>query len=347
MARKRERGTSKKARSDNSDPATLDWEGARLFLEVARHKSFRAATGSTSLSVNTLRRKLSAFEKHLGTSLFARHVDGVRLTEDGERVLAIASRMEAESLEFLREVRGGDKAVEGVVRLAMTEGLASFWVAPRLVDFTEKIPRVSVRLRSTMTPADVLRLEADVAIQLDRPAQKDVRVVKLGRLHLLLFAAKSYLDRHGYPKKESDLAGQSFVAQVAEQIVTQEDYERRLGVKFDRMAFCSNSSSTHYFGIASGIGIGMLPTYAAALGATAIPLDLSIHAYHDIWLVYHPDVSRVPRVRKLIDWLIESFSPRRFPWFADNFVHPRDFPKRPRGMPPAQLFDPFIPDRRR
>jgi hypothetical protein len=28
----------------------------------------------------------------------------------------------------------------------------------------------------------------------------------------------------------------------------------------------------------------------------------------------------------MIEWLVEAFSPRRFPWFGDRFVHPKDFP---------------------
>jgi hypothetical protein len=27
----------------------------------------------------------------------------------------------------------------------------------------------------------------------------------------------------------------------------------------------------------------------------------------------------------MIDWLVEAFNPARFPWFKDEFVHPREF----------------------
>jgi len=27
----------------------------------------------------------------------------------------------------------------------------------------------------------------------------------------------------------------------------------------------------------------------------------------------------------MIDWLVEAFNPAKFPWFRDEFVHPREF----------------------
>ncbi len=70
--------------------AMPDWAGARVFLEVVRHGSFRAAAQKLGMSINTLRHRLSDFERQLGMTLVTRHVDGVRMTAEGELVLAAA-----------------------------------------------------------------------------------------------------------------------------------------------------------------------------------------------------------------------------------------------------------------
>lgn len=57
-----------------------DWEGIRLFLEIARRGSFRSASESLGLSINVLRRKIDELERGLGLKLLTRHVDGVRVT---------------------------------------------------------------------------------------------------------------------------------------------------------------------------------------------------------------------------------------------------------------------------
>ena len=89
----------------------------------------------------------------------------------------------------------------------------------------------------------------------------------------------------------------------------------------DIVALRTNVSSAHYWSIAKGAGIGLLPTYAQWIGAEIVPLDLGIHEAVDIWLTYHPDAKRIPRVSRLIDWAIAAFSPHKYPWFRDEFIH--------------------------
>ncbi len=326
----------------------LDWGHARIFLEVVRQKSFRSAATELHQSVNALRRRLDQLESQLGATLLTRHVDGVRLTEEGQRVLAIAERMEVNAFDLARAADQRNAEAEGMVTLATTEGLGTFWIAARLNMFMRENPRIVVDLHCAMLPADVLRMEADVAVQLERPMQKDVKLVKLGRMHLMPYVSPSYVERNGLPKPGPDLIRHPVIVQAAEQLVSVDDYARTLkgSGQIGPMAMRSNISGTHYFAIATGAGMGLLPTYCSALGATVIPLDFEFCAHHDIWLVYHPDAARIPRVRKLIDWLIEAFSPLRYPWFADKCVHPRDFPKDADGLPPAEPYAPFIPQKR-
>lgn len=314
-----------------SGPRVLDWEDARIFLEISRRKSFRAAAVALHQSVNALRRRLTHLERQLGVTLFTRHIDGVRLTAEGERVAAIAERMELHAFELVRATGRGD-APKGEVRVAITEGLGTFWVAPRLVNLHLANPDVLVDLQCAMTPADVLRLEADVAIQLVAPEQKDLRVVRLGKLHTMPFASRSYVEANGAPKTIPEIAKHQVVVQMADQVTPAHEFVRRfIGMEIERITLRTNVSSAHYWAIVNGAGIGMLPTYVTSLGDDIVPIDLPLRTQHDIWLVYHPDSGRIPRVRLLIDWLIDAFSASKYPWFADQFVHPSKLPKTPQG----------------
>jgi DNA-binding transcriptional LysR family regulator len=93
----------------------------------------------------------------------------------------------------------------------------------------------------------------------------------------------------------------------------------------DLLMMKTNVSSANYWAVANGAGIGAFPTYACALGGKMIPLEIELRQPYDIWLSYHPGSGRIPRVRHMIDWLIEAFNPARFPWFKDEFVHPGEF----------------------
>ena len=43
----------------------------------------------------------------------------------------------------------------------------------------------------------------------------------------------------------------------------------------------------------------------------------------------------------MIDWLVEAFNPAKFPWFKDEFVHPREFAAVYTGESLTHLFGGF------
>jgi DNA-binding transcriptional LysR family regulator len=184
-----------------------------------------------------------------------------------------------------------------------------------------------------MNVPDVMRMEADVAIQLVRPTAADLKVVKLGRLHLYPFASERYLAIFGTPSSRHELVKHRLVEQVSPQ-TTRGAVETFLGLDSAEgvVAVRTDASSAHFYAIELGMGIGFLPTYAVPLGARLVPLDLELYKPLDIWLTYHPDIRDVPRVALFIDWLRDIFDPAKFPWFGDEFIHPRDLagwrPKR-------------------
>jgi len=322
--------------------ATPDWEAIRIFLEVARRGSFRSASDQLGQSINAVRRRVSELEHHLGVTLFTRHVDGVRTTAEGEEILVAARKMEGASFGLVR-ARARTSAMTGEVRLAVTEGLGTFWLAPRLTEFQRAYPTLLVDLNCAMQSADVLRLEADASVQLIKPTNPDLKVVKIARLHSIPFAAESYISTYGAPTNLEELFKHRIVLQFSEQTAMKELYERVAPGK-PQVGFVSlrtNVSSAHYWAIAKGAGIGWLPTYACAIGARVIPIDLDLKFSFDIWLTYHPDGNRIPRVRRMIDWVIEAFDPKRFPWFRDELIHPKELPSAFQGSPLVNMFEGF------
>jgi len=327
--------------------AVQDWDGIRIFLQVARRGSFRAAADHLNQSVNTLRRHVVELEHQLGITLLTRHVDGIRLTEEGKEVLAAAQRMEAASFGLVRARDRVDPAISGEVRLAVTEGLGTFWIGPRLVDFQRSFPKLVIDMSCAMQSADVLRMEADASVQLTRPTSPDLKVVKLGRMHAMPFAAKSYIERYGIPKTMEELLRHRICLQITEQLPITKLYDHYFpGVPQPGfVAMRTNVGSAHYWAIAKGAGIGLLPTYASAIGASIQPVDIGMIFPTDIWLAYHPDAARIPRVRRLLDWVINAFDPQKFPWFRDEFIHPRDLPQALEGEAVVNMFAGFSGDR--
>lgn len=329
---------------ERADPGLMpDWQSIRVFLVLERSGSFRAAASKLGVSVNSVRRRIDDLEAQIGTPLLTRHVDGIRLTAEGQAILESAGRMEAAAFGLIRTSETAPFAEAGEVRIAVTEGLGAFWLAPRLVEFQRANPRLTIDLRCAMESADVLRLEADVAIQLTRPTSPDLRVVKLGRMHLLPYAARNYEQTYGLPAAPDELARHRIVVQASGQTIRLEDYSQAVPgfPSTIPITLKVNVSSAYYWAIAKGAGIGLLPTYASAIGAQVVPVDNLGRFSRDIWLTFHPDVERIDRVRRTIDWLRAAFDGRRFPWFRDEFIHPRDLPTAIKGELLPDLFAGF------
>ncbi len=338
------RGVPPEEHKIRNQDAAIDWNGVRIFLEVVRNGSFRSAAEKLGQSINLVRRRVDELEYALGFPLLTRHVDGVRLTSEGQKILVAAEDMERATFALRRVRDRADKTISGEVRLAVTEGLGTFWIIPRLVELQRAYPRLLIDMRCAMESADVLRMEADACVQLTRPTASELKVVKLGRLHVMPFAAQSYIDTFGTPRSFEELLQHKIVLQVAEQVSSQTEYDRLFpGVPQPGfVAMRTNVTSAHYWSIAKGAGIGMLPTYAHALGARIVPIEIGLRYPYDIWLTYHPDASRIQRARRLIDWIMENFDARQFPWFRDEFIHPYDLPKVYGGEPLINLFEGFL-----
>jgi len=194
-------------------------------------------------------------------------------------------------------------------------------VAAGVVDFQRNYPFVIINLQCTMQSADALRLKSDMAIQFCVPETPDLIVVKLGRLHVHPFASDQYLDLFGVPKCPDDLKNHRIVQQVAPGL-DENAIAGFFGIdSIDNVvAIRTNSSTAHFYAIEKGAGIGVLPTFAVALGAPVIPVDIGHRYYLDIWLTYHPNARKTPRRALTIDWLKKIFDPKIHPWFRDEFI---------------------------
>ena len=317
----------------------VSWDDLRVFLVVARTLSFRKAATALRTSTTTVLRRIDRLESTVEIRLFDRAPDGLVLTEDGRRVYQTAQDMERAS-HSLRAHLDQDLNVRGIIRCSATEGLGTCWILPHLVQFSRTHPATVVDLRCAMEVADVMRTEADVAVQLARPTRPDAKSVRLGRLHVYGFASRQYVDTYGMPKSIDDIKQHRVIHQKAPQ-VEEDAFARMLKLEsIEGIVGLRTSTSTALAcAIELGLGIGPLPTYMAAFASDLVPVDIDVKYHVDIWMTCHPDARRARRVSLFMDWLKTIFDSKRYPWFSDKFIHPNEL----RGLkPPAQALPPRV-----
>jgi DNA-binding transcriptional LysR family regulator len=304
----------------------LAWDDFRIFLAVAEGGSIKSAARSLSCSLNTVRSHIKRLEDLVGVKLIVSTPSGVTLTLAGDKLREVALDMKAASRGVARSFGTSVDSVRPKVHLSITEGIGTFWMVPRFAQFHLDHPEIQVTLDCKMSQVDIYDPFTDIAIQLERTTDESLVCTHLGTLHLMPFGSRDYLKKFGTPASLSEGRQHKWVVQNAEQVRT-ELVSIFAGEMAPRhmVALQTNSSAAHYWAIAKGIGLGVLPTYARAITGNIVPIDMGLQFRRDIWLVYHPDAKQSKSATKAISWIRNAFDAKQYRWFADEFLHPYMF----------------------
>lgn len=317
------RGAAKTRRHSEPTESAISWDDVRIFLACVENGSFRAAGRTLKIDAATVVRRIDRLEHKLGHQLFNRLAEGILLTDDGKRIIQDARAMEKASFNIVRRERVNENELHGLVRVAITEGLGTYWILPRLLDFQRANRLLTIEMQCTMLPTDVGRLEADISVQFIRPERPDLITVRLGFLHICPFASPGYARLYGLPTSKEEIVQHRIVQQIAP-LLDESAYARYLGLDSVEgiVGVRTNGSSAVLYAVERDAGIGFLPSYAPALGAKLVPVDMDVRYRLEIWMTYHRDLRQSRRHMLVVEWLRRVFDSKRFPCFSAEFVHP-------------------------
>ena len=132
------------------------------FEAAARHESFTKAALELSLTQGAICRQIASLEEFLSVELFRRSRRGVKLTEAGlSYSRRVATQLDAVERDTL-SVMGQQGA--NVIELAVVPTFGTQWLLPRLKDFQEQHPEVTVNLTNRTRPFLFADTDFDAAI---------------------------------------------------------------------------------------------------------------------------------------------------------------------------------------
>ena len=152
----------------------LDWDKLRVFHAVAEAGSFTRAGEALNLSQSAVSRQVSSLEESLNVTLFHRHARGLIVTEQGELLFRTVREVFAKLAMAEAQLTESRERPKGTLKVTATIGLGSTWLAPRIGEFIEIYPDVSVDLVLEDRELDLSMREADVAIRLLPPRQPEL-----------------------------------------------------------------------------------------------------------------------------------------------------------------------------
>ncbi|MBU2286695.1 MAG: LysR family transcriptional regulator, partial [Gammaproteobacteria bacterium] len=178
-----------------------------FFLRVSEEASFSAAARSLDLDPSTISKVVQRLENRLGVRLFHRTSRALRLTQEGERFLASAQKVMQALEEAEESLSPSLNEVGGVLRIACTPALARLWLAPLMPAFCEAHPKLRLEFIQSATPPDMFEQQIDLSFQSGSIPDSSLVARRVGTVRWRVYAAPSYLERHGVPRTPADLAG--------------------------------------------------------------------------------------------------------------------------------------------
>jgi DNA-binding transcriptional LysR family regulator len=283
------------------------WDDVRFFLAIQRAGSLSAAAGPLGVTQPTCGRRLATLESSLGLRLFDRTPEGLRLTAEGATLLDAATVMEQSAHDLALRAAVKDHDLEGVVRIGTNEYFASSFLVDALRQVREKYAGIRLELVLSNTETDLLRREADIAIRFRpegyRPTPEVLVAQKLGDEPFLLYGTDHYLRRRGAPADPAALADHDVVLFSGRHPASEWCEKAFRGAT---VVLSAPSMAVTAAAINAGLGLGVIPRRPARLFPLLRPLSAVI-ARGTGWMVVHPDLQRVPRIRVVIDMVAALF----------------------------------------
>lgn len=277
----------------------LDWEDLHHFAALAREGSLSAAARKLEVDHATVARRVAALEATLSLKLVDRRPRSYALTTDGERIAALAARMEEQVFAIDRVASAVQQGLAGEVIISAPPALSSALIAPRLGELRRRHPGLHVRLLGEKRVASLSRREADLAVRLSRPAEKMLVGRKVGAFTFSLYASPRYLAEHSpeayefiaYDESMEDAPQQQWLKAIAG---TRPIVLRMNDLEGQRTA------------ARAGVGIAALPHFLAEGDGELRRVDVQGKpVVRDVWLVVHRDLRRSAPVRAVMEFLAE------------------------------------------
>ena len=284
----------------------LSLDDLRLVRAIGAAGSLTGAARRLRIDHSTAFRRLGAIEARTGARLFERARGGYAPTPAGEAAMTTARRVLDDLAALEQRLAGEDLRPSGTVRLTTTDTLVEL-VTPILAALRDEHSEITVDLVVANSFFTLTTRDADVALRPAAAAPEELVGRRLAALATAPYAAPCYLAHRRGSLADHDWLG----------------FDDSLGhllsarwlsahVPPERIVQRANSLVALREAARAGLGVTALPCYLGdtdpGLRRVAPPIaEMEV----SLWLLVHPSLRRVARVRVVLDAIAASLARQR------------------------------------
>ncbi|VVE10822.1 LysR family transcriptional regulator [Pandoraea iniqua] len=260
------------------------------FASAARHLNFSRAARELGLTPSAVSRQIAALEALVATPLFVREGRNLTLTDAGrryhERVAEPLREIGNASLELMTSRGESD-----LLTIASVPTFTTKWLIPRLPDFLEKTPGVTLSFSRHLSHGDAFPFSLDAAIRYGDGTWEGVVSDYLDGRSFVPVCAPSFLERYPLTDVADVARAPRLVHSQAEDVWGTwarchdvGEQAQRTGPRFEQYSVLLQAAE-------AGMGVGMVPAFLAREALTAgrlvEPVDAGVDVpHHGHYLCY-------------------------------------------------------------
>jgi len=295
------------------------YQEMRVFAAVVDAASFVNAAEALGFSKQAVSRYVADLESRLGVRLLRRTTRRLSLTDEGQVFYARCSELLANIDDAEAEITSRTGEASGPLKVNVPLSFGLLHLAPLWPQFMGLHPKVTLDVTLVDRVVDLVEEGFDLAVRIARLPSSSLISRKLTSTRVILCASPQYLRQRGTPSHPSELAHHDVMSYSLLSTGESWDFtgpDGPVSVKVTpRMR--TNSGDTCRAAALQHQGIILQPSFMVGADLVAGTLVEVLPAYRslelDVYAVYPSRKFLAPKVRLLIDFLVEAFRAKAWP----------------------------------
>lgn len=282
----------------------MNWDYLQTLAAVVREGSISRGAEALGVDQSTVSRRLQAFERQNGQTLFEGSTNSGGLSRVGLRWYQAALRMEQEVQQVAEDLGGSQNVRAGTLNVTASDFLSTCLLLKASPEFLRKFPEINLRIRTHDQSAEPI--SDDVVIAASNTPAHHLVGRRLARATFASYAEAAYLRAHKDTPEDlawinwDDGSEHPVWPKLAPQIAPE-----NCRVRID-------SVPTLLEAVRGGLGATILPCF---VGETDPSLDRvnagEIVSRRDIWVLTKSELRNHVRIRALLDHMFAYVAAQR------------------------------------
>ncbi|WP_150911242.1 LysR family transcriptional regulator [Marinobacter halotolerans] len=287
----------------------IRWDDLQIIAAIADTGTLSGAGRRLGVSHATVFRRLTNLENQLGVTLFERSRTGYSASAAGEDLFAVAKRVQTDITGAERRLAGKDLKLSGTIRVTTTDTLFAGLLAKPFDTFRTDYPDIKLEVVISNQVQSLSKREADVAIRpTDNPPETLVGR-KVGVIRQSVYGQRQHWQNEQTPLQT--LTGHLWIGpdnhmgnRALETWMARNGLDEFSHYRVDSMLGMQTATR-------SGAAVAVLPDYLGEVDPELCRLTDSIGELDiPLWILTHPDLRRVKRIREFTQVIGECLRKR-------------------------------------